>query len=73
MIKTVRNHAKDIIKKGVNAGELSRPYIDSEGTNLLTQEIMDARIPVKDASLPNGLRWDMPGSFNGRGQGFWEL
>ncbi len=22
MIKTVRNHAKDIIKKGVNAGDL---------------------------------------------------
>ncbi|RYL87036.1 ribonuclease YeeF family protein [Sporolactobacillus sp. THM19-2] len=71
--ETVRNHAKDIIKKGVNAGELSRPYIDSNGTELLIQEIIDSGIPVKDASLPNGLRWDVMGSFNGRGKGTWEL
>ncbi|PZL75102.1 hypothetical protein CI088_05925 [Enterococcus plantarum] len=73
MTETVSNHATDIIKKGVNAGELSRPYVDSKGTNLLIQEIMDSGIPVKDASLPNGLRWDVSGSFNGRGQGIWEL
>ncbi|SEO96330.1 hypothetical protein SAMN04488134_1233, partial [Amphibacillus marinus] len=73
MTETVSNHSTDIIKKGVNAGELSRPYVNSKGTNLLLQEIMDSRIPVKDVSLPNGLRWDVPGSFNGRGQGIWEL
>jgi Uncharacterized conserved protein len=73
MTETVSHHAKDIIKKGVNEGALSRPYIDSNGTNLLIQEIIDSRIPVKDASLPNGLRWDVMGSFNGRGKGTWEL
>ncbi|MGK0551522.1 hypothetical protein ACSFB8_05655 [Enterococcus faecalis] len=52
MTETVRNHATDIIKKGVNAGELSRPYIGSNEANLLIQEIMDSGIPVKAASLP---------------------
>jgi len=52
---------------------LSRPYVDSNGTNLLIQEIMDSGVPVKDVSLPNGLRWDVSGSFNGRDQGVWEL
>ena len=73
MTETVSNHSTDIIKKGVNAGELSRPYVDSNGTNLLIQEIMDSGVPVKDVSLPNGLRWDVSGSFNGRDQGVWEL
>ncbi|ALS37499.1 hypothetical protein ABID30_001471 [Enterococcus rotai] len=73
MTETVGNHARDIIKRGVNAGELSRPYVDSKGTNMLIQEIMDSGVPVKDVSLPNGLRWDVPGSVNGRGQGVWEL
>lgn len=34
---------------------------------------MDSGVPVKDVSLPNGLRWDVSGSFNGRDQGVWEL
>lgn len=73
MSETVSNHILDIVKKGQNAGELSRPYVGSKGTNLLIQEIMDSATPVKDASLPNGLRWDVSGSFNGKGQGIWEL
>ncbi|PCW74421.1 hypothetical protein A7N88_11165, partial [Listeria monocytogenes] len=73
MTETVNTHILEIIKRGVNAGELSRPYIDSDGTELLVQEIMDSRMPIKDIYLPNGLRWDVSGSFNGRGQGNWEL
>ncbi|EAD9125306.1 hypothetical protein AOC40_14140 [Listeria monocytogenes] len=73
MTETVNTHILEIIKRGMNAGELSRPYIDSDGTELLVQEIMDSRMPIKDIYLPNGLRWDVSGSFNGRGQGNWEL
>lgn len=53
--------------------ELSKPYVESNGTNLLLQEIMDSGVPVKDVSLPNGMRWDVPGSFNHCGAGTWEL
>lgn len=70
--QTVQNHMNDIIKKGANKGELSRPYIDTNGTNLLVDEIMGAGSPVKDTVLNNGLRWDIPGSFRGS-KGIWEL
>lgn len=62
----------DIIKKGPNKGDLSRPYIDSNGTTLLTREIMNAGTPVRDASLKNGLRWDVVGTFRGS-TGKWQL
>ena len=65
MSKTVQNHIMDIIKKGENKGLLARPYIDSNGTNLLIDEIMNAGSPVKDATLKNGLRWDVEGTFMG--------
>ena len=51
----------DVIKKGPNAGQLSRPYIDSDGTTLLLSEIMQS-----------GLRWDVSGTFRGS-TGIWEL
>ncbi len=70
--QTVQNHMNDIIKKGANKGELSRPYIDTNGTNLLLDEIMGATSPVKDTVLNNGLRWDTPGVFRGS-EGIWEL
>ncbi|GJM72462.1 hypothetical protein HMSSN036_46780 [Paenibacillus macerans] len=72
MSKTVQNHMNDIIKKGPNKGDLSRPYIDSNGTTLLTREIMNAGTPVRDASLKNGLRWDVVGTFRGS-TGKWQL
>ena len=72
MSETVLNHANDIIKKGPNKGMISRPYIESNGTTLLVDEIMNAKSPVKDLYLKNGLRWDVPGSFRGS-RGGWEL
>ena len=72
MSQTVQNHIYDIIKKGENAGELSRPYIDSNGTVLLLQEIMDATDPLQDEFVKTALRWDVPGEFRGAA-GIWEL
>jgi len=72
MSKTVQNHINDIIKRGRNSGQLSRPYIDSNGTILLLDEIMAAGEPIKDAVLSNGLRWDINGKFRGTA-GTWEL
>ncbi len=65
MSQTVKNHMNDIIKKGPNAGEISRPYIDSDGTTLLLKEIMESKTPVKDVVLQSGLRWNVTGTFRG--------
>ncbi|WP_449450412.1 RHS repeat-associated core domain-containing protein, partial [Streptococcus suis] len=73
MTQTVKNHAYDIATKGKYKGEYNRPYIDSNGTGLLIQEIINSGIPTKDKYLPNGWRWDVPGSFNGRSEGIFEL
>lgn len=70
--QTVQNHMNDVIKKGSNAGQLSRPYIDSDGTTLLLKEIMESADPVPDAILQSGLRWDVSGTFRGS-TGTWEL
>ncbi len=72
MSKTVQNHMNDIIKKGANKGDLARPYIDSNGTTMLVDEIMQGGTPVKDTVLKNGLRWDVEGTFRGS-TGTWEL
>ena len=72
MSQTVQNHINNIIKRGDNAGQFSRPYIDSKGTSLLLDEIMASGIPIKDAVLPYGLRWDVVGKFRGS-VGTWEL
>ena len=72
MSQTVQNHMNDVIKKGPNAGQLSRPYIDSNGTTLLLKEIMESTAPVPDAVLQSGLRWDVSGTFRGS-TGTWEL
>ncbi|WP_231197795.1 hypothetical protein [Streptococcus equi] len=70
---TVKNHSKDIIRKGKYVGQKARPYIENPGTQTLIQEIMDAEKPSVDKFLLNGLRWDVRGSFNGRSEGIWEL
>ena len=72
MSQTVQNHMNDIIKKGPNVGQLSRPYIDSDGTTLLLKEIMESANPVPDTILQSGLRWDVSGTFRGA-TGTWEL
>lgn len=72
MSQTVQNHMYDIIKKGPNAGQLSRLYIDSDGTTLLLKEIMESADPVPDSILQSGLRWDVSGTFRGS-TGTWEL
>ncbi|EOW2581766.1 hypothetical protein ACOUWG_001918 [Listeria monocytogenes] len=69
---TVQKHIEEIVKKGANKGQLSRPYIDTDGTTLLLDEIMNAASPVKDSVLSNGLRWDVEGVFR-NSKGTWEL
>ena len=73
MTQTVKNHASDIATKGKYKGEFNRPYVDSSGTGLLINEIINSGTPTKDKYLPNGWRWDVPGSFNGRSEGNFEL
>lgn len=70
--QTVQIKMNDFVKKGPYKGEVARPYIDSSGTNSLVGEIMNAGTPVKDSSLKNGWRWDVPGYFRGA-DGIWEL
>jgi hypothetical protein len=69
---TVQSHMDDFVKHGKHKGEPARPYIDTNGTNTLVDEIMQGGTPIKDSYLPNGLRWDVPGSFRGA-EGTWEL
>ena len=73
MTETVKNHANDVIKRGKYIGDKARPFVDNAGTDLIIQEIIDGGIPVKDKYLPNGLRWEVEGTFNGRSSGIWEL
>lgn len=73
MTETVKNHANDVIKRGKYVGEEARPYVNNAGTDLIIQEIIDGGFPVKDKFLPNGWRWEVNGTFNGRQEGIWEL
>lgn len=72
MTNTVQNHINDVIKKGPNAGQLSRPYIDSDGTTLLLKEIMESGNLVQDEFVETDLRWDVKGTFRDS-DGIWEL
>jgi RHS repeat-associated protein len=63
---------EDGFKTKFYAGESTRPYVEN-GTTLLVDEIMKAKSPIPDpGGIPNGLRWDVPGSFAGK-EGVWEL
>ena len=62
----------DIVRRGPNRGELSRPYTDTNGTRLLLDEIMNTAPPVRDAHVNTALRWDVQGTFRGK-TGTWEL
>ncbi len=83
--KTVENHYYDlnprdsVIKIGDEGkitrtfkGESQRPYVNSNGTTTLMDEIMAGGTPKPDEALKNGLRWDVAGQFNGKA-GTWEL
>ncbi len=67
---TAAKHFTEFVKRGPNAGRLSRPYMKSQ---LLIEEIIAAGKPVPDPrGIPGGLRWDVSGSFRGA-EGTWEL
>ena len=72
MTKTVSNHINDIIMQGNYKGSLARPYIDSNGTNMLIDEIIGSAPPVRDATLAGGLKWVVEGTYRGS-EGQWEL
>ncbi len=68
--KTAAKHFTEFVKRGPNAGRLSRPYMKSP---LTIEEIMAAGKPLPDpGGIPGGLRWDIPGSLRGT-EGTWEL
>lgn len=67
---TTAKHFTELVKRGPNAGRLSRPYMKSA---LTIEEIMAARKPSPDpGGISGGLRWDVPGSLRGS-EGTWEL
>ncbi len=67
---TAAKHFTEFVKKGPNAGKLSRPYMKSQ---LTIEEIMTAGKPIPDpGGIPGGLRWDVPGVLRGS-EGTWEL
>jgi len=71
--ETVANHLAEIVKKGRFKGELARPFQNSDGTQLLIEQIMGARKGVPDpGGIPGALRWDVPGRFRGT-EGTWQL
>ena len=83
MTKTVEDHfyeftGKTKINKETSValqykGESSRPYVKSAGTNTILDEIIKAMDPIPDPrGVPNTVRWDVPGTFNGK-SGTWEL
>lgn len=68
--ETAAKHFTEFVKKGPNAGRLSRPYMKSQ---LTIEEIMTAGKPIPDpGGIPGGLRWDVPGALRGS-EGTWEL
>lgn len=52
--------------------ESARPYVDSPGTKMLIEEIMQGVARPDPGGYPNALRWDEPGSFN-TSEGVWQL
>ena len=67
---TAAKHFTEFVKRGPNAGRLSRPYMKSP---LTINEIMAAGKPIPDpGGIPGGLKWDIPGLLRGS-EGTWEL
>lgn len=58
-----------MVKRGPNAGQLSRPYMNSP---LTIKEIMSTGKGIPDATFKGGMNWRVPGTFRGS-QGTWEL
>lgn len=67
--KSAGNHFGDIVKKGVNKGQMSRPYMNS---NLTIKEIMSSGKGIPDATFKGGMNWKAPGNFRGS-EGIWQL
>ncbi|QVL57759.1 MAG: hypothetical protein KFB93_01400 [Simkaniaceae bacterium] len=62
-------HFYEVSKRGVNKGQLERPYMRSLHT---IRQIMIAKKPIPDPQAFGAIRWDVPGTFNGS-NGMWEL
>ncbi len=67
--KTAAKHLTEVVKRGENAGQLARPYMNSP---LTIQEIMSTSKGTLDATFKGGMNWRVPGTFRGS-QGIWEL
>ena len=67
--KSAGKHLTEVVKKGANAGQLSRPYMKSP---LTIKEIMSTGKGIPDATFKGGMNWKVPGTFRGS-QGIWEL
>ena len=67
--KTAAKHLTEVVKRGENAGQLARPYMNSP---LTIQEIMSTGKGTLDATFKGGMNWRVPGTFRGS-QGIWEL
>ncbi|MFZ4863229.1 hypothetical protein ACL9RF_13715 [Sphingobacterium sp. Mn56C] len=67
--KSAGKHLTEVVTKGANKGQLSRPYMNSP---LTIQEIMSTGKGSIDATFKGGMNWKVPGTFRGS-QGIWEL
>jgi len=67
--QTAEAHLGDIVKRGANAGQMSRPYMNSP---LTINQIMSTGPGIPDATFPGGYNWRVPGNFRGS-NGSWEL
>lgn len=66
---TAAKHLNEYVRFGENAGQLSRPYMNSP---LTIQEIMSAGKGIPDATFKGGFNWTVPGIFRGS-EGIWQL
>jgi hypothetical protein len=67
--KSAGKHLTEVVKRGENAGQLARPYMNSP---LTIQEIMSTGKGTLDATFKGGMNWKVPGTFRGS-QGIWQL
>jgi len=67
--KTAGAHLNEIVKRGIHAGRLERPYMRS---SLVIQEIIKTGRGLPDASAKGALNFKVPGTFR-KSEGTWEL